>query len=144
MSKLFDWLNTPKVKPSAFLAVILGILYFIFTSTSIFQDLPEIWQTLIYIGIIVFSTLIGVSITSLKQFSNELNEIIKNAKLNPEQKVNELTALAIKVNTQLGLAWESYNINVPADSETADNADEIAKLTAKLEELENEIKKTEE
>jgi hypothetical protein len=136
MSKLFDWLNTPKVKPSAFLAVILGILYFVFTSTSIFQNLPEIWQTLIYIGIIVFSTLLGVSVTSLKQFGVELNNIMKDSKMTKDQKINELTLLSIRVNTQLGLAWESYNLTA-GTPETADNKEQIE---AQIELLEQQLK----
>jgi hypothetical protein len=138
--RIIDWLNTPKLKPSAFLAVILGIIYFVFTNTTIFADLNENWQTLIYIGIIVFSTLMGISIVSLKSFSNELNEIIKDTKLSPDEKVTKLTLLAIKVNTQLGLAWESYNIDKPAESVTQDNTAEIDKIKATLEQLEAEIK----
>lgn len=112
-----------------------------FTNTSVFQDLSENWQTLIYIGIIVGSTLLGISIISMKSFSNELNEIIMDIKLTPDQKIHKLTLLAIKVNTQLGLAWESYNLTQAMDSATQDNADEIAKIKDKIAELEAELGK---
>jgi hypothetical protein len=141
MNKMFEWLNTPKLKPSAFLAVVLGILYYVFTNTTMFQNLSENVQTLIFIAIIVATTLLGVSITSLKEFGNELNNVIQDTSLIPEEKVHKLTLLAIKVNTQLGLAWESYNLTEQATVETADNTAEIERIKAQLEALAAELSK---
>ena len=136
---LLDWLNTPKIKPSTYLFTILGIVFYIFQETTFFDNLGEDWKTIIYIAIVVVAALLGVSIASLKEFNSELNDIIKNVKLSPDQKVHELTLLAIKVNTQLGLAWESYNLTDAAKPETLDNTERIEAIKAELEQLEGEL-----
>ena len=139
MSKIFEWLNTPKIKPSTFMFTIIGIIYYIFMETAFFSDLSDDWRTLIFIAITVGAALLGVSIGSLKEFSSELNNIIKDSKLTPDQKVNELTNLAIRVNTQLGLAWESYNLTAKSSEATLDNRDQIQEQINQLEEQLEEL-----
>lgn len=139
MSKIFDWLNTPKIKPSTFMFTIIGIIYYIFMETAFFSNLSDDWRTLVFIAITVVAALLGVSIGSLKEFQSELSNIIKDSKLSPDQKVNELTLLAIRVNTQLGLAWESYNLTEEPKDETADNAVQIQEQIAQLEEQLKEL-----
>jgi len=108
-------------------------------NTSVFQNLSETWQTLIFIAIIVISTLLGISISSLKEFSNSLNEIIKDTKLTNEEKVHRLTLLSIQVNTQLGLAWESYNMDQAPTAETQDNAEAVNQVSETIKSLEEEL-----
>jgi hypothetical protein len=108
-------------------------------NTTVFQNLSETWQTLIFIAIIVTSTLLGISISSLKNFSNELNEIIKDTKLTNDQKIHKLTLLSIQVNTQLGLAWESYNMDQAPTAETQDNAAVVSQISETVKSLEEEL-----
>ena len=138
-NKIIDWLNTPKIKPSTFMFTIVGIIYYIFMETTLFQGLSENWRSLIFIGITVVAALLGISIGSLKEFSSELNNIIKDTKMTKEEKINELTNLAIRVNSQLGLAWESYNLTCEEPGETIDNAAQIQEQISQLEEQLKEL-----
>lgn len=138
-NKVFDWLNTPKIKPSTFIFTVVGIIYYIFMETTLFQGLSENWRSLIFIGITVVAALLGISIGSLKEFSSELTNIIKDTKLSKEEKINELTNLSIRVNSQLGMAWESYNLSPEASPETVDNAEQIQEQISQLEQQLKEL-----
>lgn len=132
-----SWLNSPKIKPSVYIVTIAAFLYWAVNSDLI--NLSDKWLAILNIGILAATSLLGISITTLKQVAGEMDAIAKDAKMNTLQKLNAWNQLSIKVNTQVGLAWEAYNLTQPIDSPTQDNKAEMDDIVKRIEALEAEL-----
>ena len=103
------YLGTQKLTPFQLIWVVIGIFFFIFIDTDVFQDLPSITKIIIYSGFMVGCVLLGVSLINVKKIAADLKAIYLNKNMTAEQKVNAYGNLALTVLSQLGEAWELLN-----------------------------------
>lgn len=103
------YLGTQKLTPLQLLWTVVGIFFFIFMDTDIFQDFSNITKIVIYAGFMVVCILLGVSVINVKKIAGDLKAIYLNKSMTAEQKVNAYGNLALTVLSQLGEAWELLN-----------------------------------
>ena len=102
-------LGTQKLTPLQLIWVIIGIFFFIFIDTDIFQYWPDIIKIIIYSCFMVGTLLLGVSLINVKKIAADLKSIYMNKNMTAEEKVNAYGNLALTVLSKLGEAWELLN-----------------------------------
>ena len=102
------YLGTQKLTPFQLIWFVVGIFFFIFIETDVFNSLADIVKILIYAGFMVICILLGVSVVNVKKIAGDLKEIYINKNLTAEEKVNAYGNIALTVLSKLGEAWELF------------------------------------
>ena len=102
------YLGTQKLTPFQLIWFVVGIFFFIFIETDVFNSLVDIVKILIYAGFMVICILLGVSVVNVKKIAGDLKEIYINKNLTAEEKVNAYGNIALTVLSKLGEAWELF------------------------------------
>jgi len=103
------YLGQQRLTPLQLLWTVIGIFFFIFMDTDIFQNFSSITKIIIYAAFMVVCILLGVSVLNVKKIANDLKAIYIDKNMTAEQKVNAYGNLALTVLSQLGEAWELLN-----------------------------------
>ena len=103
------YLGTQKLTPLQLIWTVIGIFFFIFIDTDVFQDFSSITKIIVYAGFMVGCILIGISVINVKKIAGDLKAIYLNKSMTAEQKVNAYGNLALTILSQLGEAWELLN-----------------------------------
>ena len=119
------YLGTTKLTPLQLIWVVVGIFFFIFIDTDIFQDFSSITKIIIYASFMVVCILLGVSVVNVKKIAGDLKAIYVNKSMTAEEKVNAYGNIALTVLSQLGEAWELLNIE---QFKEVDKEDDIEKI----------------
>lgn len=109
MKNSMAWLKTEKLTPIQLLYIIGAVFWFIFTQTSIYEGIPDILKTVVFVGIVVGGILLGVSILNVKRLALEMKSIYINKNMTIEEKVNAYGNLALIVLTKFGEAFNILN-----------------------------------
>ncbi len=104
-----DWLKTTKLSPLQLLYVVVVIFYFVFTQTDIYEAIPDFFQTLVFVGMVVGGVLLGVSFFNIKKIAKEMKLIYEDNNMTPQQKINAFGNLALIILTKLGDAFDLLN-----------------------------------
>ena len=108
--KTKKYLGTQKLTPLQLIWLIVGIFFFIFIDTDLFQNLGDVAKVLLYASFMLSCVLLGVSVINVKKIATDLKAIYVNKNMTPEEKVNAYGNLALTVLSQLGEAWDLLNI----------------------------------
>lgn len=119
------YLGTTKLTPLQLIWVVVGIFFFIFIDTDIFQDYSSITKIIIYASFMVVCILLGVSVVNVKKIAGDLKAIYVNKNMTAEEKVNAYGNIALTVLSQLGEAWELLNIEQFKEDEKEDVPEKI-------------------
>ena len=103
------WLKTEKLTPIQLLYIIGAVFWFIFTQTTIYEGIPDILKTVVFVGIVVGGILLGVSILNVKRLALEMKSIYIDKNMSIEEKVNAYGNLALIVLTKFGEAFNILN-----------------------------------
>ena len=103
------WLKTEKLTPIQLLYIIGAVFWFIFTQTKIYDGIPDILKTVVFVGIVVGGILLGVSILNVKRLALEMKSIYIDKNMSIEEKVNAYGNLALIVLTKFGEAFNILN-----------------------------------
>lgn len=129
MNNSMTWLRTEKLTPIQLLYIIGAIFWFIFTQTKIYDGMPDIVKTVVFVGIVVGGILLGVSILNTKKLALEMKAIFVDKNMSIEEKVNAYGNLALIVLTKFGEAFNLLNkeqgINTYKEPETVPETDVI-------------------
>ena len=109
MKNSMNWLKTEKLTPIQLFYIIGAVFWFIFTQTSIYEGIPDILKTVVFVGIVVGGILLGVSILNVKRLALEMKSIYINKNMSIEEKVNAYGNLALIVLTKFGEAFSILN-----------------------------------
>ena len=91
MSTTTAWLKTAKATPMQIVIAFSAIFYFIIADTAIYQEnMPDIWKTVIYAGILTASILTGMSLTQSKELAKQVKIIGRDKTKSNDQKVEEI------------------------------------------------------
>ena len=104
-----NWLKTEKLTPIQLLYIIGAVFWFIFTQTKIYDGIPDILKTVVFVGIVVGGILLGVSILNVKRLALEMKSIYIDKNMSIEEKVNAYGNLALIVLTKFGEAFNILN-----------------------------------
>ena len=103
------WLKTEKLTPLQLFYIIGAVFWFIFTQTKIYEGIPDIIKTIVFIGIVIGGVLLGVSILNVKKLALEMKAIFVDKDMSTEEKVNAYGNLALIVLTKFGEAFNVLN-----------------------------------
>ena len=104
-----DWLKTTKLSPLQLLYVVVVIFYFVFTQTDIYEAIPDFFQTIVFVGMVVGGVLLGVSFFNIKKIAKEMKLIYEDNNMTPQQKINAFGNLALIILTKIGEAFDFIN-----------------------------------
>ena len=109
MQNSMTWLRTEKLTPIQLFYIIGAVFWFIFTQTSIYDTIPDIIKTIVFVGIVIGGILLGVSILNTKKLALEMKAIFVDKNMTIEEKVNAYGNLALIVLTKFGEAFNLLN-----------------------------------
>ena len=107
--KTKKYLGTQKLTPLQLLWVVVGIFFFIFIDTDVFQSFGDALKILIYASFMVICVLLGVSFVNVKKIAMDLKAIYENKNMTPLEKVNAFGNVAVSVLSKLGEAFVLLN-----------------------------------
>ena len=109
MQNSMTWLRTEKLTPIQLFYIIGAVFWFIFTQTSIYNTIPDIVKTIVFVVIVIGGILLGVSILNTKKLALEMKAIFVDKNMTIEEKVNAYGNLALIVLTKFGEAFNLLN-----------------------------------
>ena len=109
MQNSMTWLRTEKLTPIQLFYIIGAVFWFIFTQTEIYNTIPDIIKTIVFVGIVIGGILLGVSILNTKKLALEMKAIFVDKNMTLEQKINAYGNLALIVLTKFGEAFNLLN-----------------------------------
>ena len=109
MQNSMTWLRTEKLTPIQLFYIIGAVFWFIFTQTEIYNTIPDIIKTIVFVGIVIGGILLGVSILNTKKLALEMKAIFVDKNMTIEEKVNAYGNLALIVLTKFGEAFNLLN-----------------------------------
>lgn len=109
MQNSMTWLRNEKLTPLQLFYIIGAVFWFIFTQTEIYNTIPDIIKTIVFVGIVIGGILLGVSILNTKKLALEMKAIFIDKNMTIEEKVNAYGNLALIVLTKFGEAFNVLN-----------------------------------
>ena len=103
------YLGTPKLTPFQMIWVVIGIFFFIFMDTDIFNSFSDMTKIVLYASFMVICLLVGVSIFNIKKIAADMKAIYEDKNMTALQKVNAYGNLALSILSRLGQAFELLN-----------------------------------
>ena len=103
------YLGTQKLTPFQMIWVVIGIFFFIFMDTDIFNEFPDMLKIVLYASFMLICILLGVSIFNMKKIAADMKAIYEDTNMTPLQKVNAYGNLALNILSRLGEAFELLN-----------------------------------
>jgi hypothetical protein len=89
--------------------------------TDLFNSLDDFVQVVIYASVYIAALITGVKIVQIGGLLRDAWKIITNNSLTPEEKITQITPLAIQMLGLLGVAFEMLNEEQGTSPKIVDN-----------------------
>lgn len=90
MSKFIKWFRSPKATPLQLFLLFCGIFYFIYTSTELLNEIPELLRVAIYLGLMLLTILAGASFIDAKRMGLLVKRIARDRNKTDKEKIDEI------------------------------------------------------
>ena len=100
-----NWLTRPSLSRLQVLILFGGMIYFLYMSTDFFLGLPDLFQFLIYSGVLLLSAFLGYSFIDSKRLAMQVNRKLRNPYKEDTEKISEcldeIDGILFQVKTQI-------------------------------------------
>ncbi len=86
--KISSFLMEKRITPMQFIIFVIGLMYYIYQETEIFNEMNTIIKISVYITLYAGAMLFGMSFLKVKEIASKLKEIGLDPKLTDGQKIN--------------------------------------------------------
>lgn len=105
-----EWLTKPAISRLQLVTIAIGVIMFLLTETSFFDELADIWKIAFYITLMVICASLGISFVDLKKIGNKVKDILSQRDfMTIEKELEEWTKLGMYVMNKLGRIWELFD-----------------------------------